>query len=100
MLFAAVMGCSKGIDQPQAEGRVYGHVFLGESSATIPKVTVSLGDLSYKTVTNGEFEFRGLEPGKYEIIAEKGGYVTVSDTILVEGAIQHDLRLFRTDSLD
>lgn len=92
------LGCSNGVDEDNRFGSVSGRVLLEDSEFTIPKVEVSLREYTYKTVTNGKFNFSGIPAGAQEITAFKEGYSLYIDTLVVSGTISHDIRLRRIDS--
>lgn len=94
----AAIGCSNGVGEDNSLGSVNGRVLLNDTEYTIPKVEVSLGKYTYKTVTNGKFSFSGIPEGALEITAFKEGYSFYIDTLVILGAISHDIHLYRIDS--
>ncbi len=97
-LVLVVLGCSNGVDEDTGLGSVSGRVLLEDTEFTIPKVEVSLREYTYKTVTNGKFNFTGIPAGAQEITAHKEGYSFYIDTLVVFGSVSYDIRLRRIDS--
>ncbi len=92
------LGCSNGIDEDNQFSSISGRVLLEDTEFTIPKVEVSLREYTFKTVTNGKFNFSGIPTGAQVITAFKEGYAPFIDTLVVSGTINYDIRLFRLSS--
>ena len=94
----AAISCSNAVDNSREVGQVTGRVLLEDTEFTIPKVEVKLGDYSFTTVTNGQFSFSVVSAGVYQISAYKSGYHLYTDSLIVSGSTEYEVRLFRVGS--
>ena len=73
---------------------VSGIVMRADNHGTIPKVTVSIGDRSYRTGSNGFYDLRSIALGEQVITAVKEGcYEPYSKTITITEDTTHDIFL-------
>lgn len=82
-LFALSLA-AQGVDAPKPGG-LAGVVFESKSGAPVPKATVILrgkqdAGIGSTTSASGVFTFRDLEPGVYQIIVERTGYVIAPES--------------------
>lgn len=67
-------------------GRIFGYVYEEGTTNPIGQVRISIKDMhDYSNTYTGYYEFRSVEIGEEKIRADKGGYITYSDTIYVNG---------------
>lgn len=92
------LSCSNSVDDSREVGRVTGRVLFEDTESTIPKVEVKLGDYSFTTVTNGKFSFTVVSNGVYPISAFKAGYHVHTDSLIVSGPTDYEIRLYRVGS--
>lgn len=69
----------------QASGRISGTIHLGTDEAVLHQVSVRIAELKRTTVTDesGHYEFTGLPPGTYTVIAHQEGFSDASKKVTV-----------------
>ena len=69
----------------QTLGNIQGTVKLAEKDLTLPHITVVISSLGRSVETNddGDFEFEGIPPGTYTLVAARAGLTSVSQTVQV-----------------
>lgn len=104
LLLATVLGQSP-LQAQTGRVTVRGRIIERGGGQGIPQAAVSLGDYPRATSGNaGEFEIRGVAPGRYSLIVEAFGYRTLRTTILVlddvDGTIELDPEPVRLPPID
>lgn len=75
-------GCLSCIQEP---GSISGDVVDATTGNPISGATVKVGSISTTTGTDGKFKLQNVPPGVQTVTAEKSGYISVSQQVLVVG---------------
>lgn len=100
LIVLLLCGCEK--DDGEIAGSIYGVITDADNGEPISGVTITLnpGGISATTGNDGRFEFLGLPPSQYTILAQKENYQTNSKiiTITADKTVSGDMRLLRGTS--
>ena len=80
-----LFGCSEDVTTEETTGNIVGSVVDKSTGEPVPVVSVRLTENGKTTITgtDGVFEFKSVEPGKYTIKATKEGYNPGENTVSV-----------------
>lgn len=83
-------------------GSIVGTIYNSETGETVSSVNLNTTPVtnSIRSDANGRFEFLSLEPGEYEITAEKNGFEPKSGSVLVRAGIEShsDIEITQIDT--
>lgn len=80
-----IVGCSEDVTTEETTGNIVGSVVDKSTGEPVPVVSVKLTENGKTTITgsDGVFEFKDVEPGKYTVKANKEGYNPGENTVSV-----------------
>lgn len=80
-----IVGCSEDVTTEETTGNIVGSVVDKSTGEPVPIVSVKLTENGKTTITgsDGVFEFKDVEPGKYTVKANKEGYNPGENTVSV-----------------